>query len=849
MSSFTDVTDREGLTCSAPDNGFKRLNLANRIPYSIYNEELGGKLYAEERELLDQYKAHVRNDRRRILKGRAAEASFVTLVDKNDLNWTESVYNRIKALEMRGLSTQPFIEMLNLPPNQRPTTLIECIDFFYPESGFTSVDKTISPFVGTGIWNYILGHDSNGNPIANENIGGNVPLQLGEITMMYGWFLVYRLLLCPNRFAGVDIPATNIFSRLPEERIRNVGVVSAAERELKEDIRKLNQISKVVDILKSGAIAYANSEIVLESTDDFIDFAQELLTEDTIREFAVAGVNKITSYIAKSIGFPEELANDVAVMLVEGAMDPDKWASLKQFEGINFDSVSNLYEKAKARAYEVTTGYFNTKFDDLFKVSNLSNFEVGQYANMLYDFFATAVVTPELFRNIDRIPDEDLKRQIFEYVTVVSSRESQKFRDTYLEYGVRENPGVVLAISAAAALIKGGISYAQRVDQSNFNELKRYYTENIFVLPEVLTVDAPFSFEFSNHIRKGLIEEGYWAWEDDEFTVKPTCELQQGGQMLEYWTHVFKSFRPILNTIRSAYRSGQGTFDFWESSFSTDSYLRNPVSYSFDFDRGNRKCAGLWWLAENCMKSTKKVFENLDIFSPFTHQYGFAPIMKMEGTLLRLDGRAARTFLGPDNTVPTTPDSPRGASAAPNRTNYFRNDEPHFNRAAQSSWRMGEVECYLQSKPLPSRRRLEGKYGGRASVSFDVAFDDVPVMDAQFCALMSVLFVYPEAITALRQSSIPWSKELPIDTKYIQVISSLYANRVFSPVNPLINFFNHNYINNILLPQKEWRVNFEALSKKSTTSSLASKLTKAVIVGGLVGGGWLLWKKKKGGKL
>ena len=97
---------------------------------------------------------------------------------------------------------------------------------------------------------------------------------------------------------------------------------------------------------------------------------------------------------------------------------------------------------------------------------------------------------------------------------------------------------------------------------------------------------------------------------------------------------------------------------------------------------------------------------------------------------------------------------------------------------------------------MPSRRILEGKYDGRASVSFDVAFSNpttVPVMDAQFCALMSVLFVYPEAVKVLKQSSIPWKSKIPTSIDHTEYLSSLYAGVHLYANHSLTQFLNTNY--------------------------------------------------------
>ena len=107
--------------------------------------------------------------------------------------WPEDMMRKAENAEKDGLSMESFVNLLKLPLHKRPKTIRECIQFFYPMSGPIPPDKELSPFISTSIAAYA--------PIdADPKKPNNIPLQLGDVSMMYGWYLVYRLLLCPNEF-------------------------------------------------------------------------------------------------------------------------------------------------------------------------------------------------------------------------------------------------------------------------------------------------------------------------------------------------------------------------------------------------------------------------------------------------------------------------------------------------------------------------------------------------------------------------------------------------------------------------------------------------------------------------
>ena len=246
--------------------------------------------------------------------------------------------------------------------------------------------------------------------------------------------------------------------------------------------------------------------------------------------------------------------------------------------------------------------------------------------------------------------------------------------------------------------------------------------------------------------------------------------------MLDYWTSAFSALRTPIENMRFAassatLRQGKPHADIISDAFAKSNVT--PVSqYHRIFDRNANRaksvCAGMRYLAVNTVTSALKVLNTLPNFSPFTHTFGFAPIFMQPNDefISFIDGRAARTYLGESNLVDRVEGWNIGASAAPYRTNFFTADGSRSEgeipqRAAVSE---GEVECWIGASPLPSRRILEGMFGGRASVSFDTAFGNTPVMDAQYCALMSVLFCYKEARDTIRNSSLSWRSQVPRDS-------------------------------------------------------------------------------------
>jgi len=116
--------------------------------------EFDGEIKEKRQDLINKYIGDVLKDNKlRLLKGRASDRSFVV---RPETPTPQPIIN-MRASENKGLSTEPFLNMLQLPRNKRPSTLQECINFFYPTSSVFSKSGEYAPFTSTSLTAYSFG--------------------------------------------------------------------------------------------------------------------------------------------------------------------------------------------------------------------------------------------------------------------------------------------------------------------------------------------------------------------------------------------------------------------------------------------------------------------------------------------------------------------------------------------------------------------------------------------------------------------------------------------------------------------------------------------------------------------
>ena len=700
--------------------------------------------------------------------------------------WPQDAIHRVSQKEKDGLSMEPFLNLLLKPISERPSNIRECINFFYPVSGSIPPDRDISPFLSTTIASYYV-------PNADPSQGGNIPLQLGEVSMMYGWYLAWRMILCPNQFEDNILEFLSVaklnpefpFSKVPEELVLDPRYIKDARRDAQNDIETLADISTAIGLVTSLAQAANSTGVGLpEDFKDLQTISAEVLGIDSdsfvgeiIHKYGTAWV---ASTIAKYVEIPYTHLNDLASVAINGLMSLDKWESLVEDANKIGGSPEELaFQRAAKATRQIGQGFVSQRIKDI--APELSQDERTGLVSLVEQFMLTGVPSRALRDQINRIEKkkESAKTSVEKALLEVydtkarelALRTSKVLRD-FTQFGnSRPNPEpittlVIIGVSVAGKLIQGGLEYQARQKKAAAEGIREYLSSNLYRLDPVL-LSGEVSFDLTKHIRAGYWDSSKGGWANTK--LEPDCKLQQGGQVLDYWTHAWSRVREVVSELNNdrkdlAKRSSLSETPLFGRHHYTK-YFRNLdgvgyPAYGFSQEgalprkdtyhreeyyikRGFSRCQGLGVLAKHVDASMRLTLENIHLLSPFTHAFGFCPTAQLlPNGYMKINGVAPRRFLGRDNLNYTSrKDGQARASEAPGR--IWPSTRIHLKNA----YGPHGVECWARKAPLPSRRLLEGAFGQRCNLSFDVGLHpEIPVMDSQFCGLMAVLLSHPEAL-------------------------------------------------------------------------------------------------------
>lgn len=728
-----------------------------------------------------------------------------------EYRWPDDALNRSAQAEARGLSMKPFLEMLNLPVSKRPSNIRECINFFYPLSGTMPPVTSASPFVSTSTVAYHI-------PDANPNSPGNLPLQFGEVSMMYGWYLVWRMILCPETYADNIanlLASTNVspefpFTKLPGDLILDPKLSKSVTREAREDIEFLANVSTALRFVEEFAKAAANSGVGMpDSLEDVKAVSAEMLginsdnfASELIHKYGVAYV---ASTLSQYVKIPYTHLNDIASVVVNGAITPSKWESIKR----DRSSLDDDTRAAAETTHEIAREYVKERLMRAYP--SLSSNAAHESVSLVEDFILTGIPSSSLQNRMSAISGanesqltatDKALRALYAEKSAELRASADRLVDDFTKYGdARPNPEpislAVVGISAAGSLVQGGLDYLKARAADPAIKTAQYLTDNVYRLDENLQ-SGDASFDLTRHIRQGVWSNGDWV----NSKLRPDCRIQQGGQVLDYWTHVWSRASQIIRRMRQERadlgRSASGATDLetiraleaagtryrytdlfrkGEGGVGYPPYGRNEriddkfvaksrkSTYRREESKvagGYTRCQSLGILAKHTDASMRLVLDHLDIFSPFTHAYGFCPTVQLlPNGDMKVNGVAPRRYLGGHNLVYRDSEGRYRAAAAPGRL------YPKGRIDLNNAYGPHGVECWARKAPLPSRRLLRGAHGQRCNLSFDVGLDPhIPVMDAQFAGLMATLLSHPEALRTCDAMGLPWAKPLLQKRKY-----------------------------------------------------------------------------------
>jgi hypothetical protein len=707
---------------------------------------------------------------------------------------------------------KPFLDLLSGPVSDRPTDIQQCIDYFYPLSGFVAPEKDVSPFMSTAITSYVV-------PGSNTNAHGNLPVQLGEVSMMYGWYLVWRMLLCPQEYSSnigemLRTRTTNAsfpFVNLDRSIVVNKSVIERTSESAKEDLENLSMAVTAVEIgetvglaaIKSSAgqlKSLTNLETARGLAADLLGIDKDNFVADIIHRY---GIPYFAGLLHREMNIPYKYSNDVASAVVNGMMLPEKWEDLKR------DAMGNVgyyINEAANASVGFLRNYIALKLENLAEAEglNIDREDIESLSSLTEDLYAKGEPSQALSSRLQSLQGvresamdsiDKLLVKAYTEQTEKIERFTDRIQKDFSKYGnARSNPEPVtvsiLGVKALATLLKGGSAYQRGKIEDNLRRIQEYFTTDLYRLDPNLQSGVAL-FDLTAHVRKGVwkrhtFKKNNWAGAGTE----PDCRLQQGGQVLDYWTHVWYRASDLIQSFKrdreeyaeriahpdpavvEALRSSSSLFGRFSYSkylpyrdlgyplFSREEGNIRPRKESYYLEEsqansGYTRCQGLGILAKHTDSEMKLVLENLDKFSPFTHAYGFSPTAQLlTNGYMKVNGVAPRRFLGKSNYTYDS-EGRKQASSAPGR--LWPKQRIHLKNAYGP---LG-VECWARTSPLPSRRLLESVFGQRCNISFDVGLNpNVPVMDAQFCGLMATLLSHPEALKTCYLLGIPWAKPL-----------------------------------------------------------------------------------------
>jgi hypothetical protein len=675
--------------------------------------------------------------------------------------------------------TVPYVDVAGLNRNDRPQTFVECVDFFYPMSGVSSHLSGHVPLTTTDPLAYDFSHYSYNVKDPWRDSGENfryrgsnkdttsMPVDLGEVTMMYTWFIIYKLLLSPKaRDQELLIEPEQFLQTVPGRR----NLLTDQHRrqmhgQTQDFIGALQTMKFAVEMGGEVAKGFASGQI--EDFDSFVTYAKNNKLLEPAKAYFTG---EVQSFISKKLGLPESLSHKVAGFLVGKALTPSTYENLDQIDLANFNTV--------------VKGTINGITD-----SALANLPSASEASKIVKAYA--------LKNFDSL--RNLSSQGSQIVNRLKQADSKVYRKLYtdaigkVKQGARPNEPMTMAlISGGVMVTKAGLDHlAQRAAAYN-TKIGRYYDGTRVKINPVLA-NRGIDLSFTAFKPVGIKDDDFY---DKEWVrnSKPYCNPSNNLLSAEYARNLYTVFRPIIATLKNHPELSLKTvLNDTRSNF----YYKKILSeFNIDLENGtlNRQplftqswtCKTFNFFFKYCIESTKIVLNDIMSFSPFTQAYGFEPAFldsKGEGAE-ELKGYVRNAVLG----IIGSPSSKAGWEyTTAKKGGYYQPGIPH-SWARETShdddrWSVGHRQRWktsgLQSlknhfnsgsdsrgrfkHTINSQRRLNDDvpfgHFGYTSLAFDVAYG-IPIFNAQWSAAVSVLMCYPDALKKCADSGYSWARRV-----------------------------------------------------------------------------------------
>lgn len=693
----------------------------------------------------------------------------------------------------------PYVDVLTLPSKDRPHTFAQCIDFFYPMSGVSSHISSQYPFTTTYPQDYDYDQDYVVADYSYHRFAGfqsnKMPVDLGEITMMYIWFVMYKMILLrdssqwslePDKFLEFD----------GSEKYKNRSLLSEDDRKrvakrIAEIGNNITLISKVADVGGKIANAYAQGAFDnAESVEDNLAIASSILGQEinSVKSAIAVYASGEVANLLEGMGLSKSSARSISGIVVGKAMSPEAFRKLTQSDLTNvrkfsFDRIQSEFPNFKSLS-EID----KEKIADAFVTKNFSNIRLSsQQAN-------------SVLNQIKSADARNFKKTVAQVMQQLKARKN----------GVREN-GVLITLGIAAATqgVKYGLKTIADKAANRQKEFDNWFlTNKIKVAPEF--TEEGFELAFDDYETSGLESSNDYWWAG----VKMYCSPRNGLQMAEFARALYRVFRPSIafltnnsnwsiNRYFSDRRQIFKILDQEKIKYNVITGKLDTAQFK-DWFTNYQDCQTFKIFLENAYKSTAIVFKDIESFSPFTQAYGLEPVFLQgnDATWASGNPRSPLAIIGDPKARGkeyTTaaddwyivPGQSHWGAVSKNAGRHVQKGKfregcvyelpPYVCKnhkttgSNEQGWTTPEVEAYYgnkggvlrlgASRVRNSQRRLSdevpfGHYGS-TSLGFDVAYG-VPIFNAQWAALTSVLSVYPKAMEAMyaNGNGYAWAKRV-----------------------------------------------------------------------------------------
>jgi hypothetical protein len=807
-------------------------------------------------------------------------------------------------------TTIPYIDLLALPPNQRPSNFIGSLDFFYPMSGVKSHIVSQSPFISTFAGAYDVRRGSLNNPpdtflrndliryyrskgvsqpdidslllspFSNKSVhfgdktlaSTNMPVDLGEVTLFYFYFSLYKSILVPSQLQNTQInnrpfSLENFFSDTvggqSVERFTDSNVLQALKLTSGQEVANLGNIMKASSFAINLAGKIANDLATSDAENiSFVNVLESVQDDPNFQGLLSIGVSFLTDTFVKQGGLNRKAANALASFAVNGAVNPQLYAELQASRRGSEDR--ELFTELKAQARHAFDNFAEsqgfTKNGKLVSLRELAT-SSSNLKNKVTDFFVTGdtalaesiLRTPTsnqddiILKNVVRRKIKDNQKtysklftqafsdlsnktlssiisadpSIFNIVPIQSSTTTPAaFRPIDLSVFSRLNPstlregnarpneaitlttlGISAAVSAAKLTVSTLIDLELEEIRKNLADLQSYYTSRVHSLNSLL-LESGISFMLDDFELVGAGRDTEFL-DDAKWKVAPWCSLSQGGQLLDFMKYSACEMNKLHLDIKDAAdQGGSAILDYFRNNFRADLSFYTQQERPFrtsvtSNDDPKTRCQTFDIFKSVVFKSFKEMLDDIESFSPFTQFYGFEPaFLDSRGSgkdeLSKIRGGFELGIFGSPRTHGNLyMDASRGQWIAPEmkrtgkdkfasrviKDRILEGSVPFQKHRAWKTaelqsirpdgsfnpWWVGKDRQGNHAKTINSQRRLsdiapEG-YGGFTDLGFDVA-RDIPIFNAQWAALVSVIFSYPEALDNLASAGYDWAVRL-----------------------------------------------------------------------------------------